>query len=535
MQKLYYGGDIITMVNESDAPEAILIEDGRIRHIGALSDARHIAQAPVEEINLRGNALMPSFIDGHSHLSLYSQFIDFPDLSQCASFDDIRASLINHLSDPIVQDRRILFAINYDHNFLEEQRHPTRSLLDQVSTDIPIWIYHVSSHMGVANTRLLQMVGLGERTDDPKGGHYGRFDDGTLNGYAEEIPAIGPILSYLFPLLRTDPADQLRKAQKMYLRHGVTTIQDGGAGAQAIEGFLKMAENHLFEADVVAYAMYTEHPDQLLRDHPKIARRYFNRFKLDGAKILLDGSPQGKSAWLTQPYAGEASYCGYGTLDDAAVEAAARSAILGRYQLLAHANGDAAADQFIRCYRRAQEACKMPENDLRPIMIHCQTVRDDQLAAMSQMGMLPSIFVAHTYFWGDVHLKNLGSARGNRISPVKAALENALPYNFHQDCPVLPPDMLRTVWCAVNRRTRSGMSIGSDQCIGTYGALKGITINAAYAYHEEAEKGTLEPGKLADMVILDQNPLKSEPMALKDIRVLETIKEGNALYTRKTT
>lgn len=109
-------------------------------------------------------------------------------------------------------------------------------------------------------------------------------------------------------------------------------------------------------------------------------------------------------------------------------------------------------------------------------MIHCQTVRDDQLERMADLGMIPSIFVAHTYYWGDIHLKNLGPIRGAHISPVKAALDRGLIYNFHQDTPVLEPDMLRTVWCAVNRRTRSGKMIGPDQCIGVYEALKGITI-----------------------------------------------------------
>ena len=175
----------------------------------------------------------------------------------------------------------------------------------------------------------------------------------------------------------------------------------------------------------------------------------------------------------------------------------------------------------------------MPGEDLRPVMIHCQTVRDDQLDEMKEIGMIPSMFVAHTYYWGDVHGKNLGWERAARISPVRSALDRGLPYNFHQDCPVLKPDMMQTVWCAVNRRTKKGVKLGEEQCISAFDALKGVTINAAYMYHEEARKGTLEAGKLADLVLLDRNPLKVDPMEIRDITVLETIKEGVTLYRRE--
>ncbi len=530
MQKLYYGGDVITMVNETDAPEAVLVENGKIKYVGSFTNATKQAEASAERICLAGKTLMPSFIDGHSHISLYSWYAMFPELSRCTSFDDIVAYLKDYLVSHPLKDGEVLFATNYDHNFLKEQEHPTRKVLDRISADVPIWIYHVSSHMGVANTKLLEMVGLGDDTCDPQGGHYGRLEDGTLSGYAEEIPAIEPILTRVFASMKLDSVKQLISVQDEYLKYGVTTVQDGSSSVQGVEGFLKMAENHLFKVDVVSYPMYNEKPSELLTKYSSINQRYYNHFKVAGAKILLDGSPQAKSAWLSHPYEGESDYCGYGTLDDSHVYEAAREAIENGYQLLAHANGDAASEQFIRCYEKALREAKIEGGDLRPVMIHCQTVRDDQLDRMAELGMIPSLFVAHTYFWGDVHLKNLGKKRGAHISPVKAALERGLKYNFHQDCPVLPPDMLQTVWCAVNRLTRNGVSIGADQCISVYDALKGITINAAYEYHEENEKGTIEKGKLADLVILDKNPLKTDTLKIKDIKVFETIKEGVTLY-----
>lgn len=533
MQKLYYGGDIITMVHETDAPEAVLTEDKMIRFVGSLLEAEALCCAETEKIDLAGKTLLPSFIDGHSHISMYSQFSMFPDLSGCTSFSDIQAYLKKELKESPKTKQDVLFATGYDHNFLKEETHPTREILDAVSDTVPIYLFHSSGHMGVANTPMLRMAGLADDTKDPKGGKYGRYKDGRLNGYMEEPAAYGPVLMQVMRRMQSDPVKQITQVQDIYLKYGITTVQDGGTSREVLEGFLGMAEQQVFKVDVVSYVLFHEEPEKIKTEHPEVFKQYHNHLKVSGAKIFLDGSPQGKSAWLTKPYEGEESYCGYPTQEDAAVEAASRTAIEYGYQLLAHSNGDAASDQYIRCYRKALETTENADRDLRPVMIHCQTVRDDQLKEMAEIGMVPSIFVAHTYYWGDVHLKNLGPVRGAHISPVKAAKECGLKYNFHQDCPVLAPDMMQTVWCAVNRQTRKGVKIGEDQCVSVYDALKGITINAAYAYHEEAQKGTLEAGKLADMVILEKNPLKAEKMELKDIAVLETIKEGTTLYKKE--
>ncbi len=530
MQRLYYGGDIITMVKEEDRPEAVLIKDAQIQFVGGLKEAEALCRADAERVDLKGRVLLPSFIDGHSHISMYSQFSAFPDVSDCTSFAEIQDVLRAYLDTHDMTGKNVLLAVGYDHNFLKEGVHPTRDVLDAVSGEIPIYLYHSSGHMGVANTPLLRISGITDDTKDPAGGRYGRYEDGRLNGYAEELAAFGPILMTAFSRIPSDPAKQLERVQDIYLKYGITTVQDGGTSRQVFGNLLDAAERKIFKVDVVSYLMFNEEPEKLMAEHPELFLQYRDHLKIGGAKIFLDGSPQGKSAWLTRPYEGEESYRGYPTQTDEAVEETALCALRHGYQLLAHANGDAASDQYIRCYKMVIETEKTADRDLRPVMIHCQTVRDDQLEAMAEIGMVPSIFVAHTYYWGDVHLKNLGPVRGSHISPAKAAKDLGLRYNFHQDCPVLPPDMMRTVWCAVNRLTRSGVTIGADQRLSVYDALRGITANAAYAYHEEDRKGTLEAGKLADMVILEKNPLTADKMELKDIAVLETIKEGTVLY-----
>lgn len=531
MEKLYFGKNIIPMTGENERAEAVLVRDGRIEYAGSYEEACKLATGEAERIDLKDKTLMPSFIDGHSHISMYSQFAAFPDVSGCTSFDEIADFIRNYISEHKADESQALLFTGYDHNFLKEEAHPTRDILDKASGNIPICLYHSSGHMGVANTAMMKLAGLGLDAEDPKGGHYGRYADGTLNGYLEEMAAFAPVLMKAFEGYKSDPVKQLSDVQQIYLKNGITTVQDGGSTSQVLEGFFQLAKAGIFKVDVVAYPMFNEPVADILKAHEQFDRKYCCHLKLAGSKIFLDGSPQGKSAWLTRPYEGETEYCGYPTQEAETVVNAALASIKGGYQILAHCNGDAASEQFIESYKKALSIAGVEDSDLRPVMIHCQTLRPDQMPDMKEIGMLPSIFVAHTYYWGDVHMKNLGRERAEHISPVKSALEAGLKYNFHQDCPVLAPDMLKTIWCAVNRITRKGMVIGEDERISVYDALKGVTINAAYAYHEEDMKGTLEKGKLADMVILDTNPLECNPLDIDKIKVLETIKEGNTLYS----
>lgn len=533
MKKLYYGGDIITMVNETDAPEALVTDGEKILFVGNLTEAKALAGADAIPVNLEGKTLMPSFIDPHSHLTMYSQFSAFADLSGCTDFDEIVETLRQYQSEQGIGTDGVIMGTGYDHNFLKEEAHPDCSVLDRVSKTIPVCLFHTSGHMAVVNTALLKLAGLTDDMPDPDGGHFGRRADGTLNGYLEEVPALAPVLMQAFGRFHMDAIKQIREVQDIYLSYGITTVQDGAANEQNLQGLQSFANQGELKLDVVAYAMTDEKgiQEQLLA-YPKAAAGYDNHFKIGGAKIILDGSPQGRTAWLSKPYEGEETYCGYPAHPDEEVEQALRAAIRGGYQILAHCNGDAASEQYIRCYEKALAAEGNPVIDTRPVMIHCQTVREDQLDRMASLGMIPSIFVAHTFYWGDVHLKNLGKERGSHISPVKSAVMRGMKYNFHQDAPVLKPDMMQTVWCAVNRLTRKGVKIGEEQCVSVFEALQGITINAAYAYHEEDKKGTLESGKLADLVILEKNPLKADKMELKDILVSETIKEGRTLYKK---
>ena len=218
-------------------------------------------------------------------------------------------------------------------------------------------------------------------------------------------------------------------------------------------------------------------------------------------------------------------------MTDEQVLSAVRHAAEEGMQLLAHCNGDAACAQLLRCVKQA-EGEGIDAAALRPVMIHAQLLGRDQMEAVRRTGILPSFFVAHVYHWGDVHIRNFGMERARFISPAASALRLGIPFTFHQDTPVLPPDMMETVWCAVNRRTRDGALLDGE-AVDVWEALRAVTVNGAYQYFEEDRKGTIAPGKSADFTVLDRNPLAVEPMGLREIRVLATIKEDDCLWRVK--
>ncbi|UOQ46574.1 amidohydrolase [Gracilibacillus caseinilyticus] len=532
MKKLYYGGEIITMDEQNEYVEAVLVENGVIADVGPLSKfVSLLHDENTQKEHLEGHTLMPAFIDPHSHVSMVGPVASLCDLSDCDDFNNIVETLKAYIVKNQLNDTDPVIGFGYDHNVLKEEKHPTKEILNKVSTDRIVAVMHTSAHMGCVNDAALQAAGIDENTEDLEGGKIGRVD-GSMepNGYLEEANIMA-IREQLTRDTETDYAALMQKGQQIYLEHGITTCQDGATSKEIMQLLHTLAEQDKLMLDIVAYPLVMETPTKLLNEYKQYAKMYHNRFKLGGFKLFLDGSPQGKTAWLSEPYEGEAEYRGYPWFNDEQVTQFARTAINNDVQLLIHSNGDAASEQLLRCYETALDESMNPnKHQLRPVMIHCQTVRDDQLEKMADLSMIPSIFNVHTYYWGDVHLKNLGKERGSRISPARTAFDKDLKVNFHQDSPVVKPDMLHAVWCAVNRETRSGEIIGESEKVTVYEALQAVTINAAYQYFEEDKKGSIVPGKLADLVLLDQNPLKIDQQSIKDIQVLATMKEGETLY-----
>lgn len=533
MKKMYLGGDIITMKEEGNYAEAVIVENGLIKKTGTVPELRAFIDKDTEVIDLEGKTLMPSFIDSHSHIASVAARAVMADLSGCGSFSEIVNTLKSHMKKRGIKSGELVAGYGYDHYMLAEQRHPTKELLNKVSSDNPVYITHVSGHMGCANDFALKLAGLNEGVPDIEGGFFGRIENTNIpNGYFEE-KAKSLFHKKIMQIAKIDVRELMPLAQEIYLENGITTAQNGNSQTDMTPLFIDLASEGKLNIDIVTLLPAGLQGTEVEEKYLPYVNRYYNHFKIGGYKIILDGSPQAKTAWLTMPYEGEETYGGYPLLKDEDVRKYIEYAINSNMQMLAHCNGDAAADQFLNCYEKELESsANVNKKNLRPVMIHCQLARKDQLDRMAELNMTASMFIAHTYYWGDVHLKNLGVDRAMGISPAKSAMDRGLNVTFHQDSPVVYPSMLHTIWCAVNRMSKKGEIIGKSECISVYDALKAVTVNAAYQYFEENIKGSVEEGKMADLVILDKNPLKVQESELKDITVLETIKEGNSLYKK---
>jgi hypothetical protein len=537
---IYHGGSIVTIDDSNPTAEAVAVKAGKIVAVGSEADVMAWRGDATEVVDLAGNTLLPGFIDAHGHVfntglqALSANLLSRPD----GTVNDI-AALRQTFGNWAAENRHgfastgWIIGFGYDDSQLGEQRHPTRDDLDKVSLTMPVLAIHQSGHLAAINSKGLELVGITAGSADPAGGVYRRYEGSSEpDGVLEEMAFFQVVFSILGTLNEDENKALLMAGVDLYASFGYTTAQEGRATREAVATMARAAADNSLILDVVTYPDIQRAADTI--KPPLLAKGYTQRFRIGGAKLSLDGSPQGKTAWLTEPYfvppeGKDPDYHGYPALSDEEAAAYVETAFANGWQLLVHANGDAAADQLIMAVRAATE--KYGEADRRTVMIHAQTVREDQLDAMKELGIIPSFFGMHTYYWGDWHRDSvLGPERAARISPAASALKRGMVYTQHHDAPVALPNSMMVLAAQVNRTTRSDQVLGPDQRVSVMDALKSITINAAYQHFEESSKGSLEPGKVADFVILDKNPLDVDPITLKDLRIMETIKEGKSIY-----
>lgn len=534
---LYVGGAIITINEAQPAAEAVLVRGGKIVAVGARGEVERQAQGGVETIDLNGRTMLPGFVDPHGHVvmvglqALAANLLPAPDGDGNAipALQRILSDWIR-LNGKIIERYGFVIGFGYDDSQLAEQRHPTRVDLDAVSSEVPILIVHQSGHLGVLNSKALDAAGVTKGTPNPPGGAYRReADRETPNGVCEEAAFFAAAGKLLGRLDAQAYLEMIKAGAAFYASFGYTTVQEGRAMPGSATMLEKAGEAGLLEVDVVVY------PD-IFQSSKEIApsREYRNRVRVGGAKATIDGSPQGKTAFLSEPYykppEGQGpDYRGYAAITKEQIIEAVDLAFTNGWQIITHANGDAAVDWLIEAVQIATE--KHGAGDRRAVLIHGQTTRLDQLPRLKALAILPSFFPMHTYYWGDWHRNSvLGPERAARISPCHSARKLGMVFTSHHDAPVANPDAIRVLSATVTRVTRSGYVLGPDERVDTLTALKAMTIWPAVQYFEEASKGSIEPGKVADFVVLSDNPLMVAPEKLIELRVVETIKEGKTIY-----
>ena len=537
---LYYNGNIIPMnTTEPSTVEALVERKGRIVYVGNLAKAKDQFMDS-EQIDLQGRTLLPGFIDAHSHFGMVSNTMGQVDLNpppvgNISSIEQMLSALKAYKAENNIADGEWIYGWGYDESQLSDKRHPNKRELDKALPNNPVYIQHTSGHMGVANSLALEKMKVSAATKNPEGGMIGRLPNSNEpNGLVQET-AMYPFVGHMLQVLNSKQAEFFDQTQDVYAQKGITTAQDGMTDREAIRFFQSQADQGKLKIDLVSLAGFSE-LESNLKDLDLTFKTYNNGFKVQGTKIIADGSPQGKTAYFTQPYLTKVEGCekdctGLPSLSQDTLNDLFKLAYQADNQLFIHANGDASIDMVIKAHEYASKALNQAlDKDRRTVVIHSQFVRPDQLETFKKYNIEPSFFTNHAYFWGDVHLENLGKKRAGFLSPIASADKLGLKYTNHSDATVTPIDPLFTMWTAVNRLSRSGKVIGSEEKTSPYQALKSVTSHAAYQLFEEDKKGTLEVGKIADFVILDRNPLTIKPMQIRDIKVVQTIKNGKPVY-----
>jgi len=538
---VYFGGPILTMEDATPRVEAVAVTGGRIVAAGTLAEVEALAGPATQRVDLAGRAMLPGFFDPHGHMvaggiqALSANMLPPPD----GGVTDI-ASLLKTVKDwaeanaDRIAAAKIIMGFGYDPSQMAEHRGPTKEELDGISTDLPVAIIHQSGHMGAYNSKALEIMGITADTPNPPGGVIHR-KPGTNepSGILEESAFFASIPTLLG---NVGPSGMLALAEagaRLWASFGYTTAQEGRSAAPVDAALKQAAAEGRFPIDVYTY------PDVLIgADYTKstVSKTYDKGFRVAGVKLVIDGSPQGFTAWRDRPYykpVGDfpPGYVGYPAVTSEQVLTAVDWAYANDIQILVHSNGEAATDLLIAALRTAE--AKHGRSDRRPVLIHGQFQREDQVQALVELGMMPSLFPMHTFYFGDWHRdQTVGPALADNISPTGWYVARGSRFTTHTDAPVAFPDTMRTLDATVTRRSRSGDIIGPDQRVDVMTALKAMTIWAAYQAFEEADKGSIEVGKRADFVILSADPTAVDPETLDQLLVTETVKDGESIFRR---
>ena len=532
---VYEGGAILTMEDAAPRAEALAVRDGRILAVGPRAAIAAHVGAATEIVDLQGRALLPGFVDSHGHVvggglqALSANLLAPPDgdVTDIASLQEtLRAWARDNAA--AVESVGLIIGFGYDPAQLAELRHPTAADLDAVSADIPVYLVHQSGHFGAANTRALEVLGLTAETPDPPGGLIRRLPSGAPDGVLEETAHFTALVGLLGTLGPEAFEEFAVAGSRLWARFGYTTAQEGRAMPGTVATLRAVAGE--LPVDVVVY------PDVLVdRDFiaANVSDSYEDRLRVAGAKLTIDGSPQGFTAWRERPYYAPVgdyppAYAGYPAATEAEVREAIGWAYANGIQILTHSNGERASDVLLAAIAEAQ-AAHGPGN--RPVLIHGQFLREDQVETMDRLGVFPSLFPMHTFYWGDWHREHtVGPVLADDISPTGWVRARGMMFGTHHDAPVAFPDSMRVLDATVTRRSRSSDILGPHHRVDVTTALKAMTIWPAWQHHEEGDKGSLAPGKRADLVILSDDPTAVDPETLDTLRVLATIKDGATVY-----
>ena len=534
MQKIFVNGTILTMSGQYPNPEAVLVENGKIAVVGTREEVAAKAGKRAKIVDLKGRTLMPGFVDAHGHfISTALSKLYFVDV-RCAPIGKIKTieQLIAVMKGSVQmrKGKGMIVGFGYDDTLCSDERMLEAADLDKISKERPVIVIHASFHVVMANTKAMQLAGVDRADFTPEEGVV-RRRNGVAIGVFEEVAAIRPLMELVYSdSMLADLPGKLCGICEEYLKQGVTTICEGANGNDRVSLIQKAMRRGRFPARYIVCPSLTSEGE--------VPKKIRGKHIINGpVKLLMDGSIQCYTAALSKPYAttapgheGDKDYCGSTYMSVEALRGKLETILSSSRSFAIHSNGDVALDKIIE----ALEGCENLERNRykRNLIIHCQVAREEQLDKFKALNLYPSFFPAHLHVWGDRHYSTfLGEERAQRLDPVGSAVKRGLPFSLHNDSPVTETKPMEAVWNAVTRRTKKGRILGEEQRISVEEALKGVTLYAAFQYKAEDILGSIEPGKMADFIALDKNPLAVEPDELLNIQTQRVWVDGKIVWS----
>ncbi len=523
-------GQVLTMDAEATLAEAVVIKDNLLSYVGTNHGAKQTIGLKTHIIDLHGQVVLPGFIDTHNHLAISA--VD----SVAVDCSPEKVQSINEILQEIAviahgkPETAWLRGVNYDDARLIEKRHPTREDIDHVVPDHPVLLVHRGYHIAVINSAGMQILGITEETPPPTGGAYGRDSQtGKLNGILYEN-AWFDLWGKSNSPLNIDNEAFIKGVQKVctqYIQTGITSVNDAWVGSSSFRGFQEALNRGLLPIRVNLHIINT-HLDQL--EEVGLLRGFGNsQLKIMAVKILLDGSVSGLTAALYKPYIGTNDTGILLMEKEKLAKLIERIHRLG-FQVSVHANGDKAIDMVLDIFERVLQT--FPRLDHRHRIEHCSLLSPERIQRIKALNLIPIIFAAYPYYHGDKIYPAFGLERVKWMMACRSLIDAGVTIAGHSDYPASPYNPLIAIHSLVNRRTERGSPFSPNQAITVYEALRMYTIDAAYASFDEQFKGSIEPGKFADLVILQENPLTVAKDKIKNIQVLMTIGNGKIIYQK---
>jgi len=535
---LFYGGEVVTVTGGTE--EALLIRGGRIVAVGKLTEVETAASTDAKRFDLEGRTLLPGLIEPHTHPIATAQFGATVDVSGFKHSS--RASIIAALKEAADswQPTGWVVAFGWDPVMVDDLEPPTLAELDAISPDRPLMILTQMMHDAYVNSRALAAAGITRDTPDPQGGEFLRDSTGALTGTVREIAALKAV-SKAMPTPPEGTTDLLVNLQlAKYARAGFTTIAAAGlvGNTPAPVALMKrLATEATAPVQVSLYGLPHQIPDTAT---PEAAS---TPAALIGVKFWMDGSPYAGGAAFAEPYEVSAlttdrlhlhpGHMGPVNYDADTFTGLFEAYHARGYQVAVHVQGERAVDRVLDTVEAALAA--HPREDHRHRLEHNALITKAQLARAARLGMTTSFFVDHVTFYGH-RLPELVGDRTDRYMPLGSALDVGLRISLHSDNPATPIGPLRTLRAAITRQPRrGGEKVAPDEAISREAALRAMTVDAAWQLGLEGERGSLEVGKAADLVLMSANPLTVELANMEDIEVIATWVAGQRRDTRQAT